>query len=132
MSIENTPFLRNTLIADAVTGAGAAVLTIFGAGLLAPMLGLPEGLVFWAGVALLPYVALLVLAARRPSIPRSWLREIVMLNLLWVAASFGVLLSGLVEPNWLGVAFVTAQALAVALFAALQASALRSAQPEAA
>lgn len=128
MSIENTPFLRNTLIADAATGAAAAMLTIFGARFLAPLLALPEGLLFWAGVALLPFVAALAAAARRPSLPRWWLREIVLANALWVAASFGIMLAGLVEPNMLGVAFVTAQALAVALFAALQAAALRSAQ----
>ena len=132
MAIENTPFLRNTLIADAVTSTGAAALTVFGAGFLAPLLALPEGLIFWAGVVLVPFVVLLMAAARRPAVPRAWLREIVLINTLWVAASFGILLSGLVAPNWLGVAFVTAQALAVALFTALQVSALRAAQPEAA
>ena len=39
---------------------------------------------------------------------------------LWVAASFGLLVSGAVQPTMLGYAFVIAQALAVALLAGLQ------------
>ncbi|MFK0684551.1 hypothetical protein NQ774_09550 [Ochrobactrum sp. BD61] len=42
-------------------------------------------------------------------------------------ASFAILLAS-VEPNMFGVAFVIAQALAVALFAVLQISALRQAR----
>jgi hypothetical protein len=53
--------------------------------------------------------------------------DIVALNALWVAASFGMLVAGLVEPNLLGITFVVAQALAVAGFAGLQAVALRAA-----
>ncbi|MEO3998583.1 hypothetical protein [Mesorhizobium sp. CAU 1732] len=126
MSIENTPFLRNTLIADGMTGIGAAALTIFGASALGPLLQLPEGLLFWAGVALLPVAVLLFAAARRPAVPRSWLTEIVLINALWVVASFGLLVSGLIQPNMLGTAFIVAQALAVALFAVLQASVLKA------
>ena len=128
MSIDNTPFLRNTLLADAAVGAAAAALTILGAGFLAPLLELPEGLIFWAGVALLPIVAFLFVMARRPEVPRPWLREIVLVNAAWVAASLAILIFGLVQPNALGVAFVLAQALAVGLFALLEAAALRAAR----
>jgi len=129
MTINNTPFLRNVLLADAAVGGAAALLTIAGAGLLAPWLGLPRPLIFWAGVALLPIVVLLVSMARRPTVPRGWLREIVLINALWVIASVGILVFGLVTPNLLGVAFIVAQALAVGFFAALQFSALRQARP---
>ncbi|MEO9341096.1 hypothetical protein ABFT80_27270 [Mesorhizobium sp. SB112] len=125
MTIQNTPFLRNTLIADAGVGLAAAALTIFGASFLSPLLNLPQGLIFWAGVALLPVAALLIAAARRSEIPRFWLREIVFINVAWVIASFGILIAGLVQPNALGIAFIVAQALAVGLFAELQYIALR-------
>ncbi len=46
--------------------------------------------------------------------------DIIGINALWVAASFGVLLSGAIAPNLLGYAFVIAQALTVALLAELQ------------
>lgn len=127
MTIENTPFLRNVLLADAAMGAAAAALTIPGAGLLAPLLGLPPALLFWAGVALVPVVAFLLAMARRASVPRSWLREIVLVNWAWVAASLGILAFAPIAPNALGVAFILAQAAAVAGFAVLEGLALRGA-----
>jgi hypothetical protein len=47
-------------------------------------------------------------------------RTIGMLNIVWVIASFGLLVSGLVAPNLFGLAFVAAQAIVVAVFAQLQ------------
>ena len=125
MTVRNTPFLRKTLLADAAVGSVASVATIFGAGLLAPLLGLPPSLLTWAGVALIPYVVFLLLLARREDIPVSWLREIVFLNWAWVAASAGILLFAPIQPNMFGVAFIVAQAAAVALFAWLEALPLR-------
>ena len=59
-------------------------------------------------------------AARRDGgWPAQW---VAGLNLAWVAASFGAILW--VQPNMLGVAFVAAQAVAVAGIAALQIHAL--------
>lgn len=127
MSISITPFLRNVLLLDAVVSGGAAVLMVAGASLLSPMLALPAGLLFWAGLALAPFVAMLVAIARRPSVARMLLIDIIAINVLWVAGSFGLLLSGAVAPSLLGVLFVTAQALAVAAFAALQLVGLRRA-----
>jgi hypothetical protein len=65
--------------------------------------------------------------ARRSSVARMLLIDVVALNALWVAASFGLLASGLVTPTVLGSAFVLLQALAVAGFAVLQMMALRRA-----
>ena len=92
-----------------------------------PLPGPPAGLLFWSGVVPVPPGAGLVLFARRETAPRLVLVDIVGLNALWVAASFGLLASGLVQPTALGIAFVIAQALAVALFAGLQWSGLRRA-----
>jgi hypothetical protein len=127
MSIAITPFLRRVLYLDAATSGAAAVLCIAGASLLAPFTGLPTGLLFWAGIVLVPFVAMLLVLARRTAAPKLMLVDVAAINALWVAASFGLLASGLVEPNIFGVLFVVAQALAVALFAALQFAGLRSA-----
>lgn len=125
MTVTNSPFLRATLLADAVMGLAAAPITIFGAGLLSAWLALPEGLLFWAGVALVPIAAFLLMMAFRPEIPKSWLREIVFINASWTVASLGILLFGLVQPNMLGAAFVIVQAVAVGGFAWLEAIPLR-------
>jgi hypothetical protein len=132
MTIAMTPFLKNALTLDAVVTAAAGVLMAAGASLLGPLLAIPTSLLFWAGLVLLPFVALLVVLSRRERVSRVLVLDVVLINVAWVIASFGILLFGLVEPNLLGTLFITAQALAVALFAALQASALRAARTVAA
>lgn len=54
MSITVTPFLRNVLFADALVSGAAGILMMLGAPLLSPLLGLPQDLLFWAGLALVP------------------------------------------------------------------------------
>jgi hypothetical protein len=120
MSFTLNPFLRQVLIVDAVVSGAAGLLMAVGAPLLSPLLGLPANLLFWAGVALLPFVALLIAVARRGEASRLLLIDIIAINALWVAASFGLLVSGAVAPTLLGYAFVIAQALTVALLAELQ------------
>ena len=120
MSVTITPFLRQVLRADALVSGAAGVLMALGAPYLAPFLDLPSGLLFGAGVALFPFVALLLIVAARTETSRLMLVDIIGINALWVIASFGVLLSGAVAPNALGYAFVVAQALAVAFLAELQ------------
>jgi len=132
MTVTMTPFLRNVLAADAAVSGAAAILTIVGAPYLSPLLGLPSALLFWAGIVLVPFVALLLGALRRQSVPRLIMIDIIAINALWVAASFGMLFSGFVSPNALGIAFVAAQALAVAVLAELQFVGMRRAMSAAA
>jgi hypothetical protein len=47
-------------------------------------------------------------------------RTVIGLNFAWVAASALVLVTGWIQPNTLGIAFVIVQAAAVALLAELQ------------
>ena len=132
MTIPMNAFLKNILLLDAVVSGAAAVLMAAGASLLGPFLNLPVALLFWAGIVLMPWVALLVMLSRREGLSRMMLLDVVLVNVAWVVASIGIVAFGFVEPNMLGVAFVVAQALAVALFAALQYAALRQASPAAA
>lgn len=120
MTFTINPFLRQVLFVDAAVSGAAGLLMAAGATFLSPLLGLPVGLLFWAGVALVPFVGLLIVVARRKQASRLMLIDIIAINALWVAASFGLLVSGAVSPTILGYAFVIAQALAVALLAELQ------------
>jgi len=120
MSITVTPFLRNVLFADALVSGAAGILMMLGAPLLSPLLGLPQDLLFWAGLALVPFVAMLVVLARRAAVSRLLMIDIVAINGLWVVGNLALLLSGAVQPTMLGTAFVVVQALAVAVFAELQ------------
>ena len=101
-----------------------------GAGSLASLLGLPEGLLRAAGLALLPYAAFVAWAgARKGGAPRNAVRAAVAINLLWTLDSVLLLALGPVSPTGLGVALVLAQALVVLGFAAMQWTALRGAAP---
>jgi hypothetical protein len=127
MTVTISKSLRNALHLDALVSGAAALIMVAGAPLLSPLLNLPAGLLVGAGLLLVPFVAMLVIVARRKTVARLVLVDIIGLNALWVAMSFGVIVSGLVAPNALGIAFISAQAIAVALFAELQYVGLRRA-----
>jgi hypothetical protein len=129
MPVSISPFLRHALHLDALVSGAAAIVLMGGSSLLSPWLGIPSALMFWAGAVLVPFVALLLLTARREAVARIAVIDIIAISALWVAASFGLLLSGAIEPTGLGIAFVSVQALAVALFAVLEFIGLRRSAP---
>lgn len=119
------PSLRAALALDAAASGAAGVVMLAGAEMLAPLLGLPATLLAVAGTALLPFALVVGLLARRvpPSRRLAW--AVVGVNEAWVVASVALLLGPWVAPSALGVAFVLALAGVVAVFAVLQALALR-------
>ena len=120
-----SPFLRRALLLDAAISGATGVLLILDAGLLQRVLGLPSTLLHYAGLALIPFAALLVHLARRERLSSSSVRAVIAGNAAWVVASLAVLLAGWIEPNRLGTAFVVAQALAVAVLAEIEYAGLR-------
>lgn len=118
------PSLRAALALDAAASGAAGVVMLAGAGMLAPLLGLPATLLTVAGAALLPFALAVGLLARQAP-PRGLAGAVVAVNEAWVVASVVLLLGPWVAPTALGVAFVLAQAGIVAVFALLQAQALR-------
>jgi hypothetical protein len=125
MQISVSPFLRNVLLLDALVSGAAAIILLGGAHMLSPLLEIPQSLLFWSGAALVPFVLMVLAVSRRQAVSRGMLLEIIAVNAAWVIASFGLLVSGFIAPNLLGIAFVSAQAIAVALFAELQYVGLR-------
>jgi hypothetical protein len=118
--IQPAPFLRQALLADAVTSAACAVLLIAAAGFLEGLLGLPAALLRGAGLMLLPFVAFLVVLASRENVPRAAVWAVIGANAFWAIESAILLVSGWVDPTPAGIAFVIAQAAVVALYAELQ------------
>lgn len=115
--------LRTLLAVDAATCAlmGSALLAAPQA--LGGVLGLPPAFVGWAGVLLFPCALLMLVAALPRSTPPALAWLVVIGNAAWVLASLAVA-TIVFTPTALGVAFVLAQALAVALIAALEYRAL--------
>ena len=111
--------LRKILLLDAAIGLGMGLLLIVAAGALSALLGLPKGLIFWAGVALLPCAALMVLTSRlgtsnNPPALMTWL--VILGNAAWVVASI-LSITLWFSPTLLGALFVSAQAVVVAALA---------------
>lgn len=112
--------LRRAILLDATASGVMGLLLLVGAGLLAEPLGLPAGLLRWAGVILVPFAAGLVWTASRSNISRESVRAIVALNVVWAVGTPLLLLTGWVSPTFLGELFVLVQAVAVAGFAYLE------------
>lgn len=78
---------------------------------------------------MLPFVTFVAYVATRENTAPRAVWAVILVNALWVVASIGLLLSGWVAPNGLGITFVIVQALAVGLFAELQYVGLRRVAP---
>lgn len=124
-TIRSSQFLRRALAADAVFSGVAAVLLTADAGMLAPLLQLPEALLRETGVFLIAYTALVGWLATRSAAPKALVMLVVAGNAAWTVGSLALLFSGAVSPNLLGEAFVVVQAVATGVLAELQYIGLR-------
>lgn len=103
--------LNRILTLDALTCAAMGLLLLLATPALSAALSLPQALLFWAGVILMPtalFMAALGLMAR-PAGAAVWL--VVLGNAGWVLASLVAIFA--TAPNGLGIAFVLLQALVV-------------------
>lgn len=121
--------LRFALSADAAaTGAMALLMLVFGS-TLERALAIPASLLFYVGLALVPWAAFVGFVALRPVVARAVVWTIVGCNVIWIAESLLALVLGWISPNALGTAFVVGQALAVGAFVELQYVGLRRSTP---
>jgi len=120
-----SPFLRRALLADALISGATGLLMLIGANVLASILGLPEALLRYAGLVLLPYGSLVAYVATREQLRRWAVWAVIIANAIWAVDSIILLLSGWLTPNALGYAFIIFQALVVAAFAEIQYIGLR-------
>lgn len=121
-----TPSLNALLALDAATCAAMGALLTLASGPLAELTSIPEAVVFRAGALLLPVAAFMAFGARVWPVPGWMAGAAIAGNALWAAASVLLPASGLIAPNAIGWAFLLAQAVAVALLAALELEATRS------
>jgi hypothetical protein len=127
MALAATPLLRRALVVDALVSGATGLTLVLAGGFLARLLDVPEALLRYSGVLLVPFAIGVGLIARRDPVPRAGVLAIIALNVAWVAASAWVALGDRVQPNALGYAFIAVQAIVVAAFADLQFVALRKA-----
>lgn len=123
-------FLRRALQVDAVFSGASALLLVFGAGLLAPLLNLPEVFLRETGLVLVVYAALVGFLGTRSLMSKMAVWAVIVVNAVWAIDSIILLASGWVSPNMLGQAFVVMQAIVVGVFAELQFIGLRKSASE--
>jgi hypothetical protein len=123
--IQPSTFLRRALLADAVVTGAVALLQTFGAGLLTPLLNLPEPLLLETGLFLIAYTALVGWLGTRQSIPKALVAIVIAGNAAWALGSIALTFSGAVTPNLLGYAFIVLHAITTGVFAELQYIGLR-------
>ena len=119
-AIGQSTLLQKALVADAIITGVTGVALFLGAGFLASLFGLPDELLRYAGLSLIPFAAFVAVMATRDQVSRVAVRAIIIANALWVVDSFLLLLTGWVQPSLLGYAFVIGQAVIVAGFAEVQ------------
>jgi hypothetical protein len=125
MTAHKMSLLRGALMIDAAISGATGLLLASGAGVLEELLALPQGLLRYAGLSLLPFAAVVGYVSTREALSPASVRTVVALNAVWVVASVALLLSGQVSPNALGITFVLGQAMAVAALADVQYFGLR-------
>lgn len=118
MSIQN---LKSVLILDAATCAGIFLLSLIAAVPVASLLGLPVVIVTLGGWICLASALLMAFVTTQKPPSAALTKLIVLGNLGWVAASFAVIGVFAGQMTSIGIALVIAQALAVLVFAFLEA-----------
>lgn len=122
----NTHFLRRVLQADALASGLSGALLIVAAKPLAAFIGvgLPLPLIV-TGVFLVLYAGGLLQQAVQPSLSRSFVKAVIVINIAWVLGSGLLLLTDWVSLTLAGKWGVAIVADLVAIFAGLQFYGLR-------
>ena len=120
MSRSTPSLLRGAFGLDAIATGGLGLVLALAAEQLHPWLEIPVMLLRCAGLACVVFAAWLAMTLMLQRLTRRTVMFAIAVNLAWVLASFVLLAGGLVDPTALGVAFVIAQAGAVAVFAWLE------------
>jgi len=120
----NVTFLRRSLQLDGVASGATGLVLLAAAGPFAALAGLPgPGIARAVGGVLVLYAAALLWNAARARVSRGQALAAVVLNAVWVLGSAVLIVDG--SLTLLGNAAVAVVALAVLLFAMLEAVGLR-------
>lgn len=128
-TIRPSSLLKNALLADAVVSGATGLLQLVATDQLATMLALPRTGLAATGEFFVIFAALLLVLANRRSVWAGLVGFVALGNLAWGLGSVALLLAGVLAPNALGAAFVLVQAVAVAVFGALEWRGLRGSSP---
>lgn len=127
-TLTSAPALARALRIDAAASGVLGLLLAADAPVLHALFGLPTSVMRGAGIFLIPFAAALLLLAPRAGRALGVVRLVVAGNVLWMAASLGLIAATSATITRLGEAFVLGQAAAVAWFVYLEIRGLRGAR----
>lgn len=116
----STLFLRRVLAADAISAGAMGLMLLLLSAPIESLTLLPAKLLREAAIVLLPFAAFVAWLAMRQQPARGAVWAVIIINAIWVIESVFLLLTGWVQPNALGYAFVIGQAVVVGVFAELE------------
>jgi hypothetical protein len=126
MTVRSSNLLTRLLLVDAVISGATGLLMLLGANAVDGLFGIPAPVIFYSGLALLPFAAMVLYFATSEGLSRRKAWTVILMNFAWVAASFLLLVTDWIDPTAAGITFVVVQALAVAALAEFQYSALHT------
>lgn len=124
--MSNILTLKRVLLADAVTALIVFVLGVIDTAIVAPILGLPAGVVAAGGWICLAAGLLMIAIALQAQPSRLGLAAVVYGNWGWVAASLAVVAAFSAQMMGIGIAITIVQAIGVAVFAMLEGRGLKA------
>jgi hypothetical protein len=120
-----SPLLRKVLLIDAATCTLSGALMSIGAATLARWTAIPHDILLYAGLSLLPIALVMAAIGLRSFVHPAMVWLVIGGNLLWVLGCIWLLVGDLIAPNTIGQAFITLQALTVAILTKLEHDGLR-------
>jgi uncharacterized membrane protein YoaT (DUF817 family) len=128
---ENNKLLRYTLRGNAAFSAVSGVIAILAAAPIAAFMGLASPLILLViGVGLLPFAFLVYKVSTMTAVNPLFVKEILVMDLLWIAGSIAILLGGWPVLTTNGRWLVAVLADVVAIFALLEFVGLRRLQQD--
>jgi hypothetical protein len=128
-TLNASPLLRRSLLADGLMGIASGSLLILLNSWYANLLALPGDLLLAAGLTLLPLGLFLMWLGSQETVSRRLVWVVLAINAMWAIDSLVLLFSGWISPNLLGQVFVIGQAALVLLFLELELIGLKRSEP---
>jgi hypothetical protein len=125
-TIQPSKLLKIALLADAAATGATAAIQLVGGQFLSQHLALPSQLLTGTGWFMAAYAAALVILANSQSVWKALVYFIVFGNVAWAAITLDIVVTDMVAPNGLGVAYLALLSLAVLGFAALEFAGLKA------
>ncbi len=125
-TIQPSKLLKIAFVADAAACGGTAALQLIAPQFLSQQLALPSPLLIGTGLFLALYAVSLLFLATCRSLWKPLVWAIIAGNVGWAAITLDLVVTGMIAPNGLGLAYLAVQSLTVLGLAGLEYAGLKA------